>query len=381
MPGKSRHLTAEKAKLSVQLNELQQQTQDWTQKLKDAEKFKHQLNKAEKEIQHLKTQLLTCHQRCAELQTHNERLAEIEREHTLGIKKLRQELEETRNRMRSDQSFVEKVQQINELEMNLKTIKTEEVIRRKMLLSEKDDLLTRNQQLTLENDELRGKANKDRKSRRYSTHDETRMSLLSQLSDLNTQNVETQTCPNDTLCSCIEMDAKIKVLQRDLKIKECQVAGLNMKLDHHPMLSENAKLRKEIKKYDLELDNQRLEIDSLKSEARARAVIHKSECVACIGRQKSKVVDREQQTDSEPTKVINMSSYNGSALITEEQNSILKKDILNIKKKYEFTKQICRNRALEIENLKQHLADGITSSFANENPEVEQLKVSQLASI
>lgn len=372
-------MTAEKDILTVQLKELQEQSQDWKRKLNEAEQFEHQLNKTGMELQHLKTQLLACQQRCDKMQTLNERLntlqAETEREHILVIKKLTYELEEMQNRMRSEQSFAEKEQQINELEINLKTIKTEEVVRRKKYLSEKDDLLTRNQQLTLENDELRGKVNKDRKSRRYSSHDETRMSMFSQLCNLNTQTVQTQTCSTDTLCSCNEMDAKLKVLQRDLKIKECQIGGLNMKLEHHPMLSENIKLRKEIKKYDLELDNQRMEIELLKSQARAHSVVVKSQCAVCIERENSVVIDREQQTDTEPRKVINMSSYNGSALITEEQNCVLRSELLDIRKKYELTKKICRSRASEIEELKQQLANGVMSSFANENPEVEDLKV------
>lgn len=378
-------MTAERDNLSIQLNELQQQSQEWANKLKESneeqisslketEQFKQQLHENEKELHHLNTELITCQQRCAELHTHNERLANTEREHMLRINELTQELEETHNRMRSEQSFAEKEQKIHELQINLTTIKSEEVVRRKMLLNEKDDLLTRNQQLTFENDELRGKVKKDRKSRRYSTHDETRMSMFSQICDLNTQTVETQTCPTETVCSCSEMDAKIKVLERELRIKECQVGGLNMKLEHHPMLSANVELRKELKKYELELHNQRMEIVSLRSQTRARTVI-KSECAVCMERQNCVPVSREQQTDAEPNKVINMSSCNGSALITEEQNYALKAELIKISNKYEITKQICRNRAAEIEKLQQQLASGAMTSLANESPEIENLKV------
>lgn len=128
------------------------------------------------------------------------------------------ELEELRSKCRSEQSFTEKVLKINELH-------------------------SKNQHLTLEIDELRGRLEKDRKSRRHSTHDEKR-NLLFGKNGKDMHSIETQTSDPNGSCGCAEMDKQIKELQRDNKIKECQISGLITKISSNPLRAENEKLNK-----------------------------------------------------------------------------------------------------------------------------------------
>lgn len=153
------------------------------------------------------------------------------------------DLEELRLKCRSEQSFNEKEMKIHELEKHLLVIKNEDGTVRQKLLGENDELRSKNQHLTLEIDELRGRLQKDRKSRRHSTHDEKRH-LLFCGDDDGVRSIETQTQDPNASCGCKEMDKQIKELQRDIKIKECQIGGMLIKMTSNPLRIENENLKK-----------------------------------------------------------------------------------------------------------------------------------------
>lgn len=82
----------------------------------------------------------------------------------------------------------------------------------------------------------------DRKARRYSQHDESRLCLDETM--IPPRSVEIQTDPSDENCSCISMNLKLIELERTVKIKECVIKTQKVQIDNHPLHSENDDLKR-----------------------------------------------------------------------------------------------------------------------------------------
>lgn len=165
------------------------------------------------------------------------------------------ELSDLRGRQRSERSFHEKELKISELESHLQHLCKEDQAHRQ----QNDALQSRNQQMFTELSDLRARIDRDRKSRRRSAHDDSRTTFTTQptqpqpqpdvtagmgLTKALVRSTETQTGDAAEPCGCVEMDKRIKILQRDMKIKDCHLARLKMEMEHHPLVADNAELKK-----------------------------------------------------------------------------------------------------------------------------------------
>lgn len=108
------------------------------------------------------------------------------------------------------------------------------------LLRENLHLKTSHQRLIDELDEVRTLSRQDRKSKRHSTHDDTRR--ISGF-DTNLIEMETQTDPTDELCRCTEFDAIIKQLKRNILIKDAQFNTFKLHTGIEAIKSENEDLK------------------------------------------------------------------------------------------------------------------------------------------
>lgn len=84
--------------------------------------------------------------------------------------------------------------------------------------------------------------NADRKARRYSKHDESRLWLDDTV--VPPRSVETQTDPSSDSCACESMNTKIMELKRQLAIKTSVANTLRLEMENHPLISKNKDLKK-----------------------------------------------------------------------------------------------------------------------------------------
>lgn len=108
------------------------------------------------------------------------------------------------------------------------------------LLRENHSLRTSHQRLIDELDDLRTTSRQTRKIKRHSTHDDTRR--ISGF-DSNLIDVHVQTDPVNELCRCIEFDAKIAQLKRDITIKDAKFNTFKMHTGIDALKRENDELQ------------------------------------------------------------------------------------------------------------------------------------------
>lgn len=264
-----------------------------------------------------------------------------------------QELRDLRMQVRSEQSFLEKEQKITELQTDLQRIKRDESLRRQKMAGENDSLRTKNLNMQQELRDLRGRMQKGRQTSRRSMHDESRT--------MDENDMVEQPSEKATECAnCTELSAKEKKLNGDIYIKDCHIARLKMMLDNNSILRENEELREEAKKHVVEHDQWQQEICKLKSALAAVKSIPPACPVPCpkCARQKH-LKDFGQQTEPAP-------AYNGSAIITETDNNLLQQQLHTLSRKYQMTKQLCRDRQQQIDEMKRQVA-GMAKASNNGN--------------
>lgn len=84
--------------------------------------------------------------------------------------------------------------------------------------------------------------NADRKARRYSQHDESRIWLDETVEP--PRNVALQTDPSDQNCNCEAMNLKITELKQTVAIKTAVINTQRLEMENHPLISKNKDLKK-----------------------------------------------------------------------------------------------------------------------------------------
>lgn len=301
------------------------------------------------------------------------------------------ELSELRSRHRSEQSFNEKELKISELETHLQHLHHEDQARRQ----QNDALHSRNQQMTDELNDLRARLDRDRKTRRRSAHDDSRTTFTSgQQPDAvaaratpppaaatSVRSMETQTGDATETCGCAEMDRRIQVLVRDLKIKDCHVARLKMEKECSSAERDNAELKKVsgtcdqnhiviltkssspqlVAKHEHDLLKLTKRLAEQAEALKAKSTAHSctKQCSATVSTQSAQPpsqVHREQQTDE-------FAVINGSALIAQQEQDKAAEELTHLSNKYRQAKWLCQRRKEDIERLELQLKE-VTAAAA-----------------
>ncbi|KAL1374503.1 hypothetical protein pipiens_004895 [Culex pipiens pipiens] len=264
--------------------------------------------------------------------------------------------------MRHNSSFQEKETEIVELTQKIchyEQVYEETNTKHRSLQRQNDELRVRHQNLVMEMDDLRRIADKDRKSRRQSTHDDRRGVHF------NTRDSATMTDPSSTDCSCLEMDAQIKNLKKQLTIKDCQINTQKKLASANPLKNDVVELRNLLK--DRERDILQLQ-DEIRTLSLATA---DKRCNTCIRQQRLRGLrsDKAVGTDHEDcTKDQDQQAEPGASKKLEEAQEELRK----LNDKYQQMKRLCRIRNEKIQDL---VGKENESSVANLNVQQE---VSQL---
>lgn len=124
------------------------------------------------------------------------------------------------------------------------------------LLRENHNLKTSTQRLMDELEDFRATTRQTRKSKRHSTHDDTR-----RISGFNSNliDIEVQTEPTSELCRCNEFNATIVQLRRDIVIKDAKFNTFKMHTGVDALKRENAELHLTLSTMRTELNQQRTE--------------------------------------------------------------------------------------------------------------------------
>ncbi|KAL9700764.1 hypothetical protein quinque_004205 [Culex quinquefasciatus] len=264
--------------------------------------------------------------------------------------------------MRHNSSFQEKETEIVELTQKIchyEQVYEETNTKHRSLQRQNDELRVRHQNLVMEMDDLRRIADKDRKSRRQSTHDDRRGVHF------NTRDSATMTDPSSTDCSCLEMDAQIKNLKKQLTIKECQINTQKKLASANPLKNDVVELRNLLK--DRERDILQLQ-DEIRTLSLATA---DKRCNTCLRQQRLRGLrsDKAVGTDHEDcAKDQNQQAEPDASKKLEEAQEELRK----LNDKYQQMKRLCRIRNEKIQDL---VGKENESSVANLNVQQE---VSQL---
>lgn len=255
------------------------------------------------------------------------------------INRLQNDLKEMRQKTHSEQSFVEKETKIRDLETKLEELNTER-------------------------DELRAALNRDRKTRRHSTHDAMRTHFigggLAQDAATQTyfiggsgrslpQDASTRTDPTDQLCGCIEMDEKIKTLKRDLLLKECQFNTYKFEQTLKPWHQEKAAMEKQYE--ELQQKNASLRLERNRLHQQIQQTFSMQMCSGCCVRK----VKSDQTTQTGDVTAVTMDVMAGSALIAETNELKLREDFGRMQNKYGLLKAVCQKRAEKIKGLEIEL--------------------------
>lgn len=266
------------------------------------------------------------------------------------IQKYVSELTELRSKSTTDQCVEANKIKIAELEDRLQKLKNAETTRCQ-LQGENNELRTKNKQLAFEVDDLRIRLQTDRKSRRQSTHDESRRIAF----DGNVEkqrSVEVQTVDPD--CGCAEKTKTVRELTSDNRLMRAHLSTMKMTLDNHPLHFANEDLKKKLYQCNVELEKQMTNCMQLSTKA---SIIATKPCVECVQRNQRVFADREQQTADDPQQkpqIVSMAGP-GSGLIAEERNFQLQADLNLVRNKYEQAKKFCNLQRAEINRLKQNI--------------------------
>ncbi|XP_021712549.1 uncharacterized protein LOC5565122 [Aedes aegypti] len=194
-------------------------------------------------------------------------------------------------------------------------------------------------------DDLRRIADKDRKSRRQSTHDDRRGGLF------DTRDKEIMTDPSSADCACREMDAQIKEMRKQLLVKECQ-------LNTHKMMPNRFKndvveLRQLVRERESQINKLQHELCTLSSNGLKSL-------------RSDKAVGTERNDLQEGASVNSMVQQEQARRLEECQDELAK-----LKEKYQSMKRVCQMRNKQIVSLNENIVEKENES-CNANKSVQQ---------
>uniref|UniRef100_A0A182SHK3 Uncharacterized protein n=1 Tax=Anopheles maculatus TaxID=74869 RepID=A0A182SHK3_9DIPT len=274
----------------------------------------------------------------------------------------------------------------------------EETIHQKRSLERAyDQLRFKHQSLAKEVDELRRATDKERKSRRQSTHDDRRGLLF------NSKEMATMTDPAceyelSADCACSEMNEKIKELRNKLTLKDCQLNTQKLISSANPLKNEITEMRRKIEEQHREKSVIEHELHTVLEELDRERKDRKRHCTQCMrhSRQQNarcdKAVQAYQPNDS-PCAAVSVSivstGRNGLVAASESgTNTELKalqkrydeqqEQYEKLNEKYQTMKQLCRIRNEKITSLSAGLAEkenentNVNRSIQNECIQLKQ---------
>ncbi|XP_055622670.1 centromere-associated protein E isoform X2 [Toxorhynchites rutilus septentrionalis] len=302
-------------------------------------------------------------------------LNEVQKVNALKMKQLQDKLDEMKHfeveniklkedisTMRHDLSFQEKETQIVELTEKInhyELVCEETTTRHRSLQRQNDELRVKHQNLVMEMDDLRRIADKDRRSRRQSTHDDRRGVLF------NTKDRSTMTDPSSTDCGCIEMDNQIRELKRQLTIKNCQLNTQKMMAATNPLKNDVIELRNLVKDREMEIFKLQNEIQTLSVTVQNERKLADKRCSNCVRQERMRSLrsDKAVLTDRDDS----MEALNQTKKLEETQE-----ELRNLNEKYQNMKRLCRIRNEKIASLSQDIMEKENeSNYANKSVQQE----------
>ncbi|XP_062543053.1 uncharacterized protein LOC134210790 [Armigeres subalbatus] len=276
-------------------------------------------------------------------------------------------LREELSTMRHESSFQEKETQIVELK---EKINRYEVVyedtnnRHRSLQRQNDELRMKHQNLVMEMDDLRRIADKDRKSRRQSSHDYRRGGLF------DTCDKEIMTDPSSEDCSCREMDAQIKEMRKQLMIKECQLN--TQKMMPNPLKNENVELRQLVRERESQINKLQSEIGRVSLSLDQELKRTDRRCNVCAKQQRLKSLRSDKAVGTE--RCDSPDDYSARSPLPQEQTKKLEEyqeELTKLKEKYQSMKRLCRIRNEKIASLNENIVEKENES-CNVNKSVQQ---------
>ncbi|XP_053663647.1 uncharacterized protein LOC128712800 [Anopheles marshallii] len=322
-----------------------------------------------------------------QLQERVDELESLERE----IARLRDEM----SSMRHESSFNEKLEEITHLQQKVQDsekVREETVHQKRSLERAFDQLRFKHQSLAKEVDELRRTTDKERKSRRQSTHDDRRGLLF------NSKEIATMTDPTSADCACTEMNDKIKELRNKLTLKDCQLNTQKLISSANPLKNEITEMRRKLEDQNREKSLIEQELHSVLQELDREKKDRKRHCTQCMrhSRQQNarcdKAVQAYQPSES-PCAAVSVSivstGKNGRVDVSETSASTELKALQKrfdeqqeqferLSEKYQTMKQLCRIRNEKITSLSIGLAEkenentNVNRSIQNECIQLKQ---------
>lgn len=239
------------------------------------------------------------------------------------------------------------------------------------LLHENHNLKTSHQRLIDELDDLRTTARQTRKTKRHSTHDDTRR--ISGF-DSNLIDVHVQTDPVNELCRCIEFDAKIAQLKRDIIIKDAKFNTFKMHTGIDALKRENEELQSTLSALRTEfgiyrVEHERVSVKYERAKRRLGEFLGAELAKPLFSNSSTQTSGDDGETTVGGSYVSQMNAYKlmekyqackkvylqlkeaYEKLQTEHVQSNETMEI--VKKKYEQLKTLCMHRKTEIDRLEE----------------------------
>ncbi|XP_029734785.2 uncharacterized protein LOC109400725 [Aedes albopictus] len=308
-------------------------------------------------------------------------LNEMQKVHVFKTKQLQDRIDELKHMevecnnlreeistMRHDSSFQEKETQIVELKEKItryEVVYEDTNNRHRSLQRQNDELRMKHQNLVMEMDDLRRIADKDRKSRRQSTHDDRRGGLF------DTRDKQTMTEPSSVDCACSEMDAQIKEMRKQLLVKECQLNTQRMM--PNPLKNDVVELRQLVRDRESQINKLQHELCTLSSSLDQEMKRTDKRCIACAKQQRMKSLrsDKAVSTERNDLQDAALASALGQQ---QEQNKKLEEcqeELSKLKEKYQSMKRVCQMRNKQIVSLNENIVEKENES-CNANKSVQQ---------
>lgn len=158
----------------------------------------------------------------------------------------------------------------------------------------------------------------------------------------------------ETHCKCTELDAKLKVCERNLFIKTSQVTALNMELKNHPLKDENAALMKRLQE---EQDKSRIEIKRIKQKLYEQtAKAERAATLAAHAQAKSDHAAANAAAAASST-ILSPAPPRIVADAETQTDCDINSSLHRLQQKYTEVKNICRHRLGVIKELEQKVSE------------------------
>ncbi|XP_055604413.1 putative leucine-rich repeat-containing protein DDB_G0290503 [Uranotaenia lowii] len=297
-------------------------------------------------------------------------LNELQKTHLFKTKQLQDKLDEAKQMevdfhklkdevatMRHESSFQEKETQIEELHEKIQKyqiVYEEANTKQRTLMKQNDELRVKHQKLVMEMDDLRRIADKDRKSRRQSSHDDRRGVFF------NTRDGATMTDPTSADCSCQEMDAQIRELRKQLTIKDCQLNTQKMMASVNPLKNDVVELRGLLKTRENEIFQLQKDIQTLSVSLDQERKQADKRCQTCARQQRLRSLRSDKAIGTEPNVFTSSRDSSSSSNGDMETSSNLSRkleetqeELRKLSDKYQQMKRLCRMRNETIVSLSE----------------------------